>query len=258
MNDHESEGPCFMTIEDDPMMLATSTDSPLGPAWWEGCWPAGGIDSAEGLARWVDERLEQVISLHRYYPKTLGAITFDLGKQTIENATRYLARFGDGDHPARPKEEELRDFADIQNALEAILRQLGGRDKSNRIAESLENDFGAEGPDARVPGPTSFIIDPGTFSASWDRKTCHLGHTKPFKLLVRLGRRPGHYASVNSLIDDVWPDAEPEVNTVQKTIGQLRKKLGNAGMGDLIAVQPKYYALMLPPGVSVYIPETFS
>lgn len=235
MPNDDAEGQCFLAVEDDPSMLAPPIDHPAGPGWWEGRWPHEGVKSLADLERWVEERCEEVISMRRSCSNALGAIALKIGSQTVENATRYLARFGDGNHPPRPKAEQLQDFAGVQDALEALHRHIA------RAHATTEG---------KLPEPNTFLIDHGTFCVRWQGMACILGNTKPFKLLCRLANRPGVFASVDSLINDVWLDEETNVATVQKTVSNLRKKLKDAGMGDLIVAEPNHYALRLPTGTS--------
>lgn len=78
------------------------------------------------------------------------------------------------------------------------------------------------------------IVDEGTFTVTWKGKKCFLGKTMEFKVFAHLCRRPGFYYPLNNLLDDVWgPDRAVEKGTVQKTISNLRKKLGAGGMADM-------------------------
>lgn len=259
----DPEEPCCLTPEDDPSMLDPPIVWPVGPGWWDGRWPQGGITSLADLEGWVNARLEEMIWQYQKYRQTLGSGALMLGRQTVENVTRYLAREGKGDHPSRPKPEQLRDFADIQNALEALLRYI----KKDQVATSVHTSVtsagevenatnttaGAQAQPAVTADPSIFLIDYTTFSVRWRALECPLGNTKPFHLLVRLAKRPGRFVTVRTLTDDVWGDSTPDKNTVQKTIGALRKRLDTAGMGDLIDAQPDNYALAVPSGVQVRV-----
>jgi len=256
--------PCFLTHEDDPAMVTPSAEPPVGPAWWEGRWPHGGIHSLADLERWVNERLEEAIAMRWYSADTLGGIALSIGRQAVENATRYLARFGSGNHPPRVEADRIRDFAGVQNALEALLRHIkqeqmttAGASNVSPARQSLAAIPAASGgldgyetADSveEAPDPETFVIDRGTFTVRWRGKTCRLDNTKPFRLLVRFARRPGLYVPMNLLFVSVWPEQDPERNTVQKTASNLRKKLKDAGMGDLIGSQHDHYALELPDG----------
>jgi hypothetical protein len=260
----EPQEPCALTPEDDPSMLDPPIVWPVGPGWWDGRWPQGGINSLADLEGWVNARLEEMIWQYQNYRQTLGSGALMLGRQTVENTTRYLARVGKGDHPPRPKPEQLRDFADIQNALEALLRYIkkeqGATPVHPAVTSAGEVERASTSPTtaahnqpAAMADPSAFLIDFTTFSVRWRALECPLGNTKPFHVLVRLAKRPGRFVTVRTLTDDVWGDSTPDKNTVQKTIGTLRKKLDAAGMGDLISAEPDNYALSLPSGVQVHV-----
>jgi hypothetical protein len=260
----EPEEPCCLTPEDNPSMLDPPIVWPVGPGWWDGRWPEGGINSLADLERWVDSRVEEMIFHYQSYRQTLGSGALMLGRQTVENVTRYLARFGKGDHPPRPKPEQLRDFADIQNALEALLRYIRKEQATTSVQATAIRTHAVEaGPSpviacedsqpGNVADPSAFIIDFSTFSVRWRGMECPLGNTKPFQVLVRLAKRPGKFVAVRALTDDVWGVDTPEKNTVQKTVGTLRKKLEDAGMGDLILPETDNYALSVPSGVRVHV-----
>jgi hypothetical protein len=152
MNDFEPEEPCFLTPEDDKSMLDPPTELPIGPPWWEGRWPRGGIDSLDGLERWVNDRLELMIELNWSTPDTLGPIGTALGRQAVKNALRYLARFGKFPAPPRPTIDKLERPDDIESELETILRHI--REEEGRgDAVALSEPSAAENP--RTNEPTS-------------------------------------------------------------------------------------------------------
>lgn len=260
----EPEEPCALTPEDDPSMLDPPIVWPVGPGWWDGRWPQGGISSLDDLERWVNARLEEMIGHYQSFRQTLGSGALMLGRQTVENVTRYLARVGRGDHPPRPKPEQLRDFADIQNALEALLRYIRKEQAVTPVqppvirADELEVVTAlAVAADDDQPSvaadPSAFLIDFTTFSVRWQGLECPLKNTKPFHLLVRLAKRPGWFVTVRSLSDDVWGDSMTDKNTIQKAVKTLRKKLAAAGMGDPIGADTDNYRLSVPSGVRVQV-----
>lgn len=260
----EPEVPCDLTPEDDPSMLDSPIVWAVGPGWWDGRWPQGGINSLTDLENWLNDRLEEMIWQYQNYRQTLGSGVLMLGRQTVENVTRYLARVGKGDHPPRPKPEQLRDYSDIQNALEALLRYIKKEQAATPVHTTVTSAGEVEGvstpatagvhdQSAVVTDPSDFLIDFTTFSVRWRALECPLGNTKPFHLLVRLAKRPGRFVTVRTLTDDVWGDSTPDKNTIQKTVGTLRKKLEAAGMDDLITAEPDNYALSVPPGVQVHV-----
>jgi len=100
---------------------------------------------------------------------------------------------------------------------------------------------------AGAAGPPKLTMDVDTFEAQLGTKACPLGNTKEFHLLARLNRRPGVYVSVNSLRDDVWCDGETAKNTIQRTVSNLRRKLNEAKMTEVVidGSQKDHYRLVL-------------
>src|SRR4051794_40251092 len=73
--DHNSDDePGFYDPEYYACKQASDRPRPVGPDWWEGWWPEGGIDSLEGLERWVDERLDEAIWLARQSSSSLHSL----------------------------------------------------------------------------------------------------------------------------------------------------------------------------------------
>ena len=94
----------------------------------------------------------------------------------------------------------------------------------------------------------SDLIDESRFNVRWKGAECHLGSTVVFRLFCRLARPANHYVSVALLLDEVWGDEQTEDATVRSTVRHLRRKLKDAGMGELaeaIRVKRGYYGLML-------------
>ena len=79
------------------------------------------------------------------------------------------------------------------------------------------------------------VIDDARLTVTFRGRTCRLGHTLPFRLLARLARRPGCYVTHNDLLADVWDGVRRSDSVVRVTVKVLRRKLRDAGMGDLAA-----------------------
>lgn len=123
MNDPDDfEEPCFLDYTDDPARFDQPSERPVGPSWWQGWWPSGGINSLADLTQWVEYRLDEMISLQGW--DSLADIGRMLGVQALKNADRYLGQFGKGDHPPRPYDDQLQRVEDVENALEDLLRCL--------------------------------------------------------------------------------------------------------------------------------------
>jgi len=116
------EEPCFLTYEDAPGYFHPLPEPPAGLRWWQGLWPSYGINSLDDLKRWVEYRLDELISLQEL--DLLADLGRFLGVQALKNADRYLGQFGKGDHPPRPPDNQLQRVEDVEDALEAILRYL--------------------------------------------------------------------------------------------------------------------------------------
>jgi DNA-binding response OmpR family regulator len=95
------------------------------------------------------------------------------------------------------------------------------------------------------------VIDDARLTVTFRGRTCYLGHTLPFRLLARLARRPGCYVTHDDLLADVWDGGRRSDRVVRVTVKVLRRKLREAGMGDLAAAidgsAPGRYALRLDP-----------
>ena len=138
-------------------MLDTPEDEPVGPEWWEGRWPAGGIASLEDLERWVDSHLNEMILLNWTHPR-LGSIARMIGRQAVRNATRYLDRNGRGDHPSQPIPHQLEHIEQIESALVALLRYIrreqGPRSEVVTPAETTNDRSGTEPREAAYSSPS--------------------------------------------------------------------------------------------------------
>jgi|GEM_PF-2661600 len=115
----------FLDYKDDPIEFEGRREYPYPPAgmsWWEGWWPSGGVDGIDGLKKYVEGRLEGMITDQGY--ESLAEMGVGLGAQAVRNADRYLGQFGKGDHPPRPPADQLQQIEDVEDALEALLRYL--------------------------------------------------------------------------------------------------------------------------------------
>jgi len=76
------------------------------------------------------------------------------------------------------------------------------------------------------------VADETLLSIRWRGKTCFLGNTLPFRFFERLARRPNQYFSYERLLDEVW-EGPRSFSTIRSVVKVLRKRLVEAGMGDL-------------------------
>jgi hypothetical protein len=122
-NSNRFEEPCFLDYKDaPPEYFHPRPEPPAGLTWWEGEWPSCGISSLDDLKWWVEYRLENMIWLQE--SDLFADLGRFLGVQALRNADRYLGRFGKGDHPPRPPDNQLQQVEDVEDALEAVLRYL--------------------------------------------------------------------------------------------------------------------------------------
>jgi DNA-binding response OmpR family regulator len=94
------------------------------------------------------------------------------------------------------------------------------------------------------------VVDEALLTVSFRGRACFLGNTLPFRLLVRLARRPNCYVTHDDLLADVWDGGLRSEGAVRSVVKVLRQKLRGAGLGDLADAidgsSPGRYALRLP------------
>lgn len=79
------------------------------------------------------------------------------------------------------------------------------------------------------------LLDQTTLCVTWKDKSLHLGHTRAFGLLNRLSRCPNQYVTHLELLHDVWDDESLADATIRSVVRHLRRRLRDAGMGELAA-----------------------
>lgn len=134
-----------------------------------------------------------------------------------------------------------------RHPTDCLLSIVCGRRPRSRAAP--QGDQTAEAGDRAVVAPSKLVMNVETLRAELGAKTCFLGNTKEFHLLARLNQRPGAYVSVDSLREDVWRDVETDKNTIQRTISNLRRELGEAKMTEVVidGSQKGHYQLRIRP-----------
>lgn len=195
-----------------------------------------------------------------------------VGSLAIRYGLKILDHFGlvDGDDAPTPthldqvKNALANVIATIQKDIHFVRTELSG---SEAIEEDLSHDEVSGIDDAarrdadalavvdavlrEVTEPNQaedkFVIDRETFSVRCGGKSCSLGNTKEFQLLERLHQARKTFLPIGVLMNDVWPDSEPEKNTVQKTVGNLRKRLRTAGLGEYFTIKAErdHYQLVI-------------
>jgi DNA-binding response OmpR family regulator len=82
-------------------------------------------------------------------------------------------------------------------------------------------------------GYPGLVADPRELVVRFGGKTCFLGNTLPFRLLARLAQRPNRYFTYEELLADVWEGDCRSDASVRSVVKVLRRKLREAGMGQL-------------------------
>lgn len=237
-----------------------SADPPaesLPPRWWEGRWPAGGINSLEGLENWIDDRLNEMIALDWSGSPSLKEMALPLGRQTIRNATRFLRRHGGGNPPSHPPLDTLTCVDDVEAALEAIrqyIRQCrtiadsaspsgaAAEGKSNATFQILESGE----LDPASLDPKALVLHNGIFALYYGGKECTLKSSKGYRVLLRLTQAKGQFVSISTIVAAAWGAEAASDETVQKQVSLLRTRLEEAGMeGIEIEAQQGHYRLKL-------------
>lgn len=77
----------------------------------------------------------------------------------------------------------------------------------------------------------SFHVDPDRLQITFQGKACELSDT-PFRLLLRLAKRPNAYVTYEDLLADVW-DGDRSDGAVRSAIKRLRHTLRSRGLSEL-------------------------
>lgn len=94
----------------------------------------------------------------------------------------------------------------------------------------------------------SRLFDLETLTITFQGKSVFLGNSLPFRLFVRLARRPNTYVSYEDLLTDVW-DGERTDGAIRSVVKSLRRRLRAAKMVALAesidGSVPGHYGLKL-------------
>jgi hypothetical protein len=129
----------------------------------------------------------------------------------------------------------------------AVRRESDGIVQWRRPANCLLSIVCGRGVRARASGRPQLTLDAATFEARLGSNACFLGNTMEWRLLARLNRRPGAFVSIDSLRDEVWEDSPAEKYTIQRTASNLRRKLRDSGMAEVVidGSQKDYYRVLV-------------
>lgn len=98
------------------------------------------------------------------------------------------------------------------------------------------------------PPTKTDLFDTEMLTVTFQRKSCFLGNTLPFRFFVRLARRPNTYVTYEDLLEDVWEVIRTD-EAIRSVVKTLRSKLRDARMGALAEAidgsVPGHYALKL-------------
>ena len=157
------------------------------------------------------------------------------------------------DTPMNPEKQErirqtLKSLAEAQAATITLLEEALGL-----MAEELALDpitFWKSWSAVRaVAAPTrTALFDTEMLTVTFQGKSCFLGNTLPFRLFVRLARRPNTYVAYEDLLADVWDGVRTD-EAIRSVVKTLRSKLREAKMSVLAdAIDgsvPGHYGLRL-------------
>jgi hypothetical protein len=118
------------------------------------------------------------------------------------------------------------------------------------IGRAARRPAEAEAPVAVAAGRPAggrFCLDETRFEARCGGKACGFGNSNEYWVVKELAKDPGACVSVEALRTVVWRDAVVEKNTIQKTVGNARRKLRRLP-GVTITPLKDHYRLVLPPG----------
>jgi DNA-binding response OmpR family regulator len=131
-----------------------------------------------------------------------------------------------------------------QTLLELSQAQLRAALCVSQLQELVAVDGGTEPPGAQGQPR----VDESTFRIEWRGRSCFLGHTKCFRLLVCLLRRTDRYVSYDHLLREVWNGDVKSADTVRSAVRELKRRLTRARMPKLAAAirgQGRHYGLIL-------------
>jgi hypothetical protein len=111
-------------------------------------------------------------------------------------------------------------------------------------------DRGMAGPTASQQATANQLqVDATDFTARLGAKCCPLGNTNEFAVLARLNHSFGRYVSIDALRTDVWQNPHTEKYAIQRTISNVRRKLKDARITEVVILCPTrdHYRLVAAP-----------
>lgn len=137
-------------------------------------------------------------------------------------------------------------FAAMMHILEGTCELLG-----REAALDPRDFFDRRGSALTLAGDAANpVLDRSRLTVAFGGRTCFLGNTISFRLLLRLARRPGTFVPYEELLEDVWGGGVRSDTSVRGAIRTLRRKLRGAGLDALAAAidgtVSGHYGLTLP------------
>lgn len=184
-----------------------------------------------------------------------------VGGLAVKYADELLDHFGlsDSDGPTPPPANLTQARLVVSNLLAFVQDRMRQRHLSlvQRSDDAAGSEFEEEegtddqptnGGQSQPAHASQLVVDRATFTVLWRGRTCRFaGPTKESLLTECLSRRVEGFVTVTDLRDEVWDGDDPEPNTIHQLATSLRKKLGEAGMGDLTIKGVRgHYSLRLP------------
>ena len=194
-----------------------------------------------------------------------------LDLEGVPTAVRFAARYGEVNqaipYVGRPAGAAAEALFDLHRRHAEGVRGVVARELAARTGDLIRQAFPAGsllgvviGRAARRPADAAaaiggdrpaaggrFVLDGTRFEARCGGEACALGNSNEYWVVHELAKDPGGCVSVAALRKAVWADAVVEKNTIQKTVGNARRKLRRLP-GVTITPLKDHYRLVLPPG----------
>jgi hypothetical protein len=178
---------------------------------------------------------------------------------------RFVRAFEPGD---KPKDPDLnRVLREMHERLPALHHELRTVWLHLKHVASLEA-HGAAGQnqeatklwDAQIPNKAQAsqeqewpVVDPESFSISWNGRICILKNTKPFRVYQYLDKHRGQHRNHEAIFQAAWDGADPDQGPLYQAVLRLNKALAVARI-DCVCIDGTtkgHYRLCLVPTTNV-------
>jgi DNA-binding response OmpR family regulator len=144
--------------------------------------------------------------------------------------------------------QTLRSLAEAQSAAITLIEEALALMTEELALDPITFWKTQRSPAAYSTPTKTVLFDTEMLTITFQGKTCFLGNTMPFRLFVRLARRPNTYVAYEDLLNDVWDGARTD-EAIRSVVKTLRSKLRQAKMGKLAEAidgsVPGHYGLRL-------------